>query len=67
MHPDQLLLTLARGEDSRQQFKRDASNADGLAAELAALANSGGGQMFVGVMDDGHIAGLDSAAVRRLF
>lgn len=33
------------GEDSRHQFKRDATNADGLAAELAAFANSGGGRL----------------------
>lgn len=61
-----LLQALARGEDSRQQFKRDATNADGMAAELAALANSGGGTVFLGVADDGIIAGLDAAAVRRL-
>ena len=63
--PD-LLQTLTRGEDSRHQFKRDATNADGMAAELAALANSGGGTVFLGVADDGSIAGLDAAAVRRL-
>ena len=62
----ELLQTLARGEDSRHQFKRDATNADGMAAELAALANSGGGTVFLGVADDGSIAGLDAAAVRRL-
>jgi predicted HTH transcriptional regulator len=61
-----LLQTLVRGEDSRHQFKRDATNADGMAAELAALANSGVGTVFLGVADDGSIAGLDAAAVRRL-
>lgn len=61
-----LLQALARGEDSRQQFKRDVTNADGMAAELAALANSGGGTVFLGVADDGSIAGLDAADVRRL-
>ena len=45
------------GEDSRHQFKRDATNADGLAAELAAFANSGGGWLFLGVNDDGSIVG----------
>ena len=39
----ELQCILARGEDSRHQFKRDATNADSLAAELVALANSGGG------------------------
>jgi predicted HTH transcriptional regulator len=61
-----LLQLLARGEDSRRQFKRDATNADGLAAELAAFDNSGGCQLLLGVNDDGSVAGLDAAAVRRL-
>ena len=61
-----LRQTLARGEDSRHQFKRDSTNADGMASELAALANSGGGTVFLGVFDDGRIAGLDAADVRRL-
>ncbi len=57
---------LACGEDSRHQFKRDATNADSLAAELVALANSGGGQLLLGVADDGSVLGLDATAVRRL-
>jgi hypothetical protein len=61
-----LLLTLSRGGDSCQQFKRDATHAEGMAAELAALANSGGRTAFLGVADDGSIAGLDAADVRRL-
>jgi len=59
------LEVLARGEDSHHQFKRDVTNADSLAAELAAFANSGGGRLFLGVNDDGSIAGLEAAAVRR--
>ncbi len=51
----ELLQLLARGEDSRHQFKRDATNADSLAAELAALANSGGGCLLLGVADDGTV------------
>lgn len=66
MTESDLLQALARGEDSRHQFKRDAINADGMAAELAALANSGGGTVFLGVADDGSITGFDAAAVRRL-
>lgn len=61
-----LLRQLAHGEDSRRQFKRDVTNADALAAELAAFANSGGGQLFLGVNDDGSVAGLDAVAVQRL-
>lgn len=61
-----LLAQLAFGEDSRRQFKRDATNADALAAELAAFANSGGGTLFIGVNDNGSVAGLDAATLRRL-
>ncbi len=50
-----LLQTLALGKDSHHQFKRDATNADGIAAELAALANSGGGTVFLGVAHIAHI------------
>ncbi len=64
MTETELLQILARGEDSRHQFKRDLANPDGVAAELAALANSGGGAIFVGVADDGSIAGLDGAAIQ---
>ncbi len=37
-----------------------------LAAELVAFSNSGGGTLYIGVNDDGSIAGLDAAEVRRL-
>ncbi|MCL2893741.1 AlbA family DNA-binding domain-containing protein [Brenneria tiliae] len=62
----ELLHQLALGEDSRHQFKRDATNADSMAAELAAFSNSGGGRLFIGVADDGSVVGLDAGAVRRL-
>lgn len=55
MTESDLLQALVRGEDSRQQYKRDATNADGMAAELAALANSGGGAVFLGVTLTAHI------------
>lgn len=61
-----LLERIALGEHSRQQFKRNFHSPDALAAELAAFSNSGGGTLFIGVNDDGSIAGLDAAEVRRL-
>ncbi len=48
MNETELLVILARGEDSHHQFKRDFSNSDALAAELIAFANTGGGQLFIG-------------------
>jgi len=62
----ELVQQIALGEDSRHQFKRTLSHPDALAAELVAFANSGGGTLFIGVNDDGSIAGLDAAEVRRI-
>jgi hypothetical protein len=36
----ELKASVALGEDSRRQFKQDVTNADSLAAEMAAFANS---------------------------
>lgn len=66
METTELLEAVARGEDSRHQFKEDVTNATSLAAEIAAFANSGGGQIFIGVADDGSIHELDVTAVGRL-
>ena len=55
METTELLETLARGEDSRHQFTRDVTNATSLASEMAAFANSGGGQIFIGIADDGTV------------
>ncbi len=62
----ELKAQIALGEDSRRQFKRDATNVDSLAAEMAAFANSDGGTIFLGVDDDGNVPGLSRADVTRL-
>lgn len=66
METTELLEAVARGEDSRHQFKEDVTNPTSLAAEIAAFANSGGGQIFIGVADDGSIRELDVTTVGRL-
>lgn len=66
MNETELTAIIARGEDSRHQFKRGFSNIDSLAAELIAFANTNGGLLLVGVDDGGHVRGLDSADVSRL-
>jgi ATP-dependent DNA helicase RecG len=66
METTELLEAVARGEDSRHQFKEDVTNATSLAAEIAAFANSGGGQIFIGVANDGSIHELDATTVGRL-
>ena len=53
-----VLETIKRGEDSRHQYKRNVSNADSLAADMAAFSNGDGGMMFIGVDDNGEVEGL---------
>ncbi len=66
MDAAEVLQIVACGEDSHRQFKQDVTNAASLAAEMVALANSGGGQIFIGVTDGGAIHPHDPANVRRL-
>lgn len=49
---------IAAGEDSTPQFKADTRNAESLASEMAAFANSEGGTLFTCVADDGSVPGL---------
>ena len=66
MNLNELKAQVALGEDSRRQFKQDATNADALAAEIAAFANSEGGLILLGAADDGALPGLSRADVARL-
>lgn len=66
METVELLEIVGRGEDSRHQFKADATNAVSLASEMVAFANSGGGMIFVGVDDDGTIQALNGPDVHRI-
>ena len=62
----ELLEIIARGEDSKHQFKLNVTSEASLAKEFVALSNSGGGQIFIGVGDDGEPAGLLEEDVLRL-
>jgi ATP-dependent DNA helicase RecG len=66
MNEKNLLDIIASGESSRIQFKADFKNPNQLAPEIVAFANSGGGNILVGVNDDGSIAGLLSHDIGRL-
>ena len=55
---------ISRGEDSKTQFKRQFNSIDGLAVEIAAMLNSEGGKILVGVSDQGEIIGVKD--IRRL-
>ncbi len=66
METIELLTILALGEDSEHQFKKDVTNADSLCADMVAFSNGSGGQIFIGVTDEGNISGLATDDVRRL-
>ncbi len=61
-----LLAQVAAGEDSSRRFEIDIHDADSLAAEMAAFANSEGGVIYIGVGDDGSLPGLAGADVHRI-
>lgn len=54
----ELDAVLAEGEGQRVEFKASSSRLD---REFVALANAGGGVVYVGVNDDGTIAGVDTS------
>lgn len=66
METVEILQILAQGEDSKNQFKKDFTNADALAAELVAFSNTVGGKIFIGVDDDGVIVGLKVEDIQRI-
>ena len=65
---DELTLRemLAKGEDTRTQFKENVYNADQLAQEMIAFSNSMGGTIVIGVTDRGEVKGLTEDDIRRL-
>ena len=58
MTTSELHEIISRGEDSKTQFKRQFDSIDALAAEFAAMLNSEGGLLIVGVSDSGGICGV---------
>lgn len=58
MTEEELRALLRRGEGQRIEFKAAEADAADLARAIAALANSGGGTLLLGVGDDGSLLGL---------
>jgi ATP-dependent DNA helicase RecG len=61
MTKTELLELIRNGESSGVEFKRDTLENRALAKELVAFANFQGGQVLLGVEDDGTIAGTTRA------
>ena len=66
METVELLGIIAKGEDSKHQFKANITRSEGLAQEMVALSNSQGGVILIGVTDEGDIAGLTTEDIGRL-
>ena len=56
---------LLLAEESTRQFKRGATHPDSMAGELVAFCNCGGGKIFIGVNDNGEVAGLSAEQSQR--
>ncbi len=66
MNITNLRKLLLCGEDSRLQYKSDVRNADALAAEMTAFANCEGGQILIGVGDNGELDGISRSEIGRI-
>jgi ATP-dependent DNA helicase RecG len=66
MNYHDLKKIVSTGEDSTRQFKIDITNADSLAAEIAAFSNSNGGTIYIGIHDSRCISGIDPKELNRL-
>jgi len=66
METTELLEIIGRDEDSKHQFKANVTNDISLAQEMVAFSNSGGGDIFIGVSNDGTFAGLTRENMGRL-
>lgn len=56
--PDEIQRKTRTGEDSYTEFKERLDNAESLAGEIVAFANTDGGRLFIGITDDGQVVGV---------
>ena len=66
MTPDELRERVARWEDSHTDFKEVLSSNSELAKDLVCFANSDGGQLIIGVTDDGSVVGVQDTEAMLL-
>ena len=62
-HDIDILALINRGEDSRTEFKSKGFHNDSLAKEAVAFSNMSGGELFIGISDDGVVEGIDDREV----
>ncbi len=57
--------SLRMGESSVLEFKAEKARSDSIAKEIAAFANTQGGTLLIGVMDDGTVEGVSDRRVEQ--
>lgn len=63
MNPQELSDRLRAGENLHTEFKEWPINSNSLAAEVVAFANTDGGEIFLGIDDNGTATGLARSGV----
>lgn len=66
MKTEELEILIAKGEDSKTQFKENLTNARQLTHEFVAFSNCMGGTIIVGVTDNGEVKGLSKNDLQRI-
>ncbi|MCY4246626.1 MAG: ATP-binding protein, partial [Chloroflexi bacterium] len=66
MEPEELRQIINNGEDSKNEFKSNITKGISLAKEMIAFSNKKGGNIYIGITDEGEIEGLTQDDVRRL-
>ena len=61
----ELIDVIARGEDSKNQFKTSDVRQESLAHEMIAFSNTEGGTIYIGITDDNKIEGLSSQLIHE--
>lgn len=66
--PNTIMNMIAAGESKRLEFKERSVSLESLGATICAFLNSGGGQILIGVRDDGTVqGGLEATQIERMF
>ncbi|MBE7411782.1 MAG: putative DNA binding domain-containing protein [Leptospiraceae bacterium] len=63
MYNQEIAETILKGEDSFNQFKEVILDSKKLAEEMVAFSNAEGGNIFIGVADNGEVKGLSDSQI----
>jgi len=63
---NELKKLIEQGEDSKHQFKQTIDHERSLSSEIVAMSNADGGQIFIGVADDGSLHGIKTKDLKKM-